>query len=62
MLDQIEKERVTLDDRELQERLNVFIAAVEESAEFGLKIDSSVVARIISDTSWRMNKRYRRSK
>jgi hypothetical protein len=61
-LDQIESERVTLDDKESQERLSTFIAAEEESAEFDLNVDSSVVDRIISDTSRRMNKQYKRSK
>jgi hypothetical protein len=62
LLNQIERERVTLDDRELQERLSTFIMTVEESAEFNLNVDSSVVDRIIHDTSLRMNKRYKRSK
>jgi hypothetical protein len=62
LLDLIERERVTLDDKELQERLSTFIAVVGESAEFDLNVDSLVVDRIISDTSRRMNKRYKRSK
>ena len=61
-LDQIEKERVTLDDKEIQERLSTFIMTVEEYTENNLNVHSSVVDRIISDTSLRMNKRYKRSK
>lgn len=56
----VEHERVYLDDGELQNITDLFIGAVNECLEFEVPVDNSLVNKIISISSRRMNKRYKR--
>ncbi len=58
LLDIIERERVTLDDSKLQNDLDEFIAAVQESVDLYMSIPP--ITQVINRTSRRMNKRYPR--
>ncbi len=60
LLNVIEKERVYLDDNELQNQIDLFIGAVLESTQLGLSIPHYLIKPIISRTTKRMNKRYKR--
>ena len=61
LLDLITRERVTLDDSGLQEYLDEFIEAIHETVDLGMDIPHSMITPIISRTSRRMNKRYKRN-
>ena len=61
LLDLITRERVTLDDSGLQKYLDDFIEAIHETVNLGLDIPHSMINPIISRTSKRMNKRYKRN-
>jgi len=59
LLDLITRERVTLNDSELQDNLNEFISAVQETVQLHMSMPS--ITEVISRTSKRMNKRYKRN-
>ncbi len=62
LLDIITRERVTLDDSSLQKYLDEFIEAIHETMSLGLCIPHYLINPVISRTSRRMNKRYKRRK
>ena len=60
LFDEIERERVTLDDDDIQHRLTSLIALEREMQEFDDKIPPEHVAKLIDLLSRRMHKRYKR--
>ena len=60
LFDEIERERVTLDDNDIQHRLTALIALEREMREFDDKIPPEEVAKLIDLLSRRMHKRYKR--
>lgn len=61
LLDLITGERVTLDDSRLQKNLDEFIEAIHETMNLGLSVPHYLINPVISRTSRRMNKRYKRN-
>ena len=60
LFDEIERERVTLDDEDIQRRLTALIALERKMQKFGDKIPPELVAKLIDLLSRRMHKRYKR--
>jgi len=60
LFDEIERERVTLDDDDIQHRLTALIILEREMREFDDRIPPEEVAKLIDLLSRRMHKRYRR--
>jgi hypothetical protein len=60
LFDEIERERVTLDDNDIQHRLTALIVLEREMREFDDKIPPEEVAKLIDLLSRRMHKRYKR--
>jgi hypothetical protein len=60
LFDEIESERVTLDDDDIQHRLTSLIVLEREMREFDDKIPPEEVAKVIDLLSRRMHKRYKR--
>jgi len=60
LFDEIESERVTLDDDDIQHRLTSLIVLEREMREFDDKIPPEEVAQVIDLLSRRMHKRYKR--
>jgi len=60
LFDEIERERVTLDDNDIQHRLTALIVLEREMREFDDKIPPEEVAKVIDLLSRRMHKRYKR--
>jgi hypothetical protein len=60
LFDEIERERVTLDDNDIQHRLTSLIALERKMQKFNIKIPPEHVAKLIELLSRRMNKRYKR--
>ena len=60
LFDEIERERVTLDDDDIQHRLTSLIALERKMQEFDDKIPPEHVAKLIDLLSRRMHKRYKR--
>ena len=60
LFDEIESERITLDDDDLQHRLTSLIALERKMQEFDDKIPPEHVAKLIDLLSRRMHKRYKR--
>ena len=60
LFDEIERERVTLDDEDIQHRLTSLIALERKMQKFNIKIPPEHVAKLIELLSRRMNKRYKR--
>jgi hypothetical protein len=60
IFDEIERERVTLDDDDIQHRLTSLIALERKMQEFDDKIPPEHVAKLIDLISRRMHKRYER--
>ena len=56
----VERERVYLDDGQIQEITDLFVDAVSECLLLGMAISHDLLAKIISVTTKRMNKRYKR--
>lgn len=61
LLNTIQRERVYLDDSELQDQLDQFVDVVEECVYIGIPVDSLIANKIIGGTASRMNKRYKRN-
>jgi hypothetical protein len=59
-IDTINRERVLLNDKELQNWIELFLNAEHEMAEFDVRADSALVTRIIDKTSERMRNKYKR--
>ena len=60
LFDEIERERVALDDNDIQHRLTSLIVLEREMREFDDKIPPEEVAKVIDLLSRRMHKRYKR--
>jgi len=60
LFDEIESERITLDDDDIQHRLTSLIVLEREMREFDDKIPPEEVAKVIDLLSRRMHKRYKR--
>ena len=60
LFDEIERERVTLDDNDIQHRLTSLIALERKMQKFNIKIPPEHVAKLIDLLSRRMHKRYKR--
>ena len=60
LFDEIERERVTLDDDDIQHRLTSLIALERKMQKFNIKIPPEHVAKLIDMLSRRMHKRYKR--
>ena len=60
LFDEIERERVTLDDEDIQHRLTSLIALERKMQKFNIKIPPEHVAKLIDLLSRRMHKRYKR--
>ena len=60
LLNEIERERVTLGDGKLQDTLNKFIAAIQEDTHLGMTVSHEEVMEAVEATSKRMNNRYQR--
>ena len=60
LFDEIERERVTLDDNDIQHRLTSLIALERKMQKFNIKIPPEEVAKLIDLLSRRMHKRYKR--
>ena len=57
LFDEIERERVALDDNDIQHRLTALIVLEREMREFDDKIPPEEVAKVIDLLSRRMHKR-----
>ncbi len=62
LIDVIERERVTLNDSDLRKDLGEYIEAVKENVSLGMNLSGLSITPIISRTSKRMNKRYKKRK
>ena len=60
LFDEIERERVTLDDDDIQHRLTSLIALERKMQKFDIKMPPEHVAKLIDLLSRRMHKRYKR--
>ena len=60
VLNNISRERVELDDSELQEWIGKFLNAEAECVKYRLKTDDYMIRRVLDMTRKRMNKRYKR--
>ena len=60
LFDEIERERITLDDNDIQHRLTALFVLEREMREFDDRIPPEEVAKLIDLLSRRMNKRYKR--
>lgn len=56
----IQRERTYLDDDPLQDMMDKFMSVVDECARLGISVDGLVQIPVISATTKRMHKRYRR--
>jgi hypothetical protein len=62
LFDEIERERVTLDDEKLQSILTDFIDIRREFQHFNHEMTAELVAKLMGNLIQRMNKRYKRSR